>query len=117
MASAPLTVSELADLIKGTVNRLGTFEVVGEITGYKLAASGHHYFSLKDGGATIASVLLSYQARWVRCELRDGAKVVVKAKADFYAPMGRFSLMVEAVKAADLLVIFHVPLFTRWLKR
>ena len=33
-------------------------------------------------------------------ELRDGAKVIVKAKADFYAPMGRFSLMIESVKAA-----------------
>jgi exodeoxyribonuclease VII large subunit len=100
MASAPLTISELADLIKGTMSRLGTFEVIGEITGYKLAASGHHYFSLKDGGATIACVLLSYQARWVKCELRDGAKVLVKAKVDFYAPMGRLSLMVESVKAA-----------------
>ena len=75
-------------------------EVVGEITGYKLAPSGHHYFSLKDTGATLTCVLLSYQARWIKCELRDGAKVVVKAKADFYAPMGRFSLMIESVKAA-----------------
>jgi exodeoxyribonuclease VII large subunit len=100
MASAPLTVSEFADIIKTTVNRMGTVEVVGEITGYKLAPSGHHYFSLKDTGATLTCVLLSYQARWIKCELRDGAKVVVKAKADFYAPMGRFSLMIESIKAA-----------------
>ena len=35
MSSAPLTVSELSDVLKGTVNRLGTVEVVGEISGYK----------------------------------------------------------------------------------
>jgi exodeoxyribonuclease VII large subunit len=99
-ASAPLTVSELADVLKNTVNRLGTVEVVGEITSYKLAPSGHHYFSLKDGGATLSCVLLSYQARWIKCPLGDGVKVVAKAKADLYAPSGRLSLMIDSLKPA-----------------
>ena len=96
--SAPLTVSELSDVLKGTVNRLGTIEVVGEISGYKLYGSGHHYFSLKDNGATLACVLLSYQARWVKFPLGDGVRVVLKAKADIYAPSGKLSLMVDSLK-------------------
>lgn len=96
--SAPLTVSELSDVLKGTVNRLGTIEVVGEISGYKLYGSGHHYFSIKDSGATLACVLLSYQARWVKFPLSDGVRVVLKAKADIYAPSGKLSLVVDAVK-------------------
>ncbi len=97
-ASAPLTVSELSDVLKGTVNRLGTIEVVGEISGYKLYNSGHHYFSLKDSGATLACVLLSYQARWMKFPLADGVRVVMKAKADIYAPSGKLSLMVDSLK-------------------
>ncbi len=100
MSSAPLTVSELSDVLKGTVNRIGTVEVVGEISGYKHYSSGHHYFSIKDSGATLACVLLSYQARWVKFPLGDGVKVIVKAKADIYAPSGKLSLMVDSMKPA-----------------
>ena len=84
MSSAPLTVSELSDVLKGTVNRIGTVEVVGEISGYKHYSSGHHYFSIKDSGATLACVLLSYQARWVKFPLGDGVKVIVDAKSAIY---------------------------------
>ena len=100
MSSAPLTVSELSDILKGTLNRIGTIEVVGEISGYKHYASGHHYFSIKDAGATLACVLLSYQARWVKFPLGDGVQVVMKAKADVYAPSGKLSLIVDSLKPA-----------------
>ena len=79
MDSAPLTISDLADVLKGHLNGMGTLEVTGEISGYKTYPSGHHYFALKDSEAKVDCVLYSYQARWLKTPLRDGMKVVAKA--------------------------------------
>ncbi|MEI6248600.1 MAG: exodeoxyribonuclease VII large subunit, partial [Verrucomicrobiota bacterium] len=87
--SAPLSVSELSDVLKGHVNGLGTIEVQGEISGYKTYPSGHHYFSLKDAEAKVDCVLYSFQARWIKVPLRDGLSVVMKAKVDFYGKSGK----------------------------
>ena len=88
MDSAPLSISDLADVLKGHLNGMGTLEVTGEISGYKTYPSGHHYFSLKDSEAKVDCVLYSFQARWLKTPLRDGLKVIAKAKADFYRRPG-----------------------------
>ena len=100
MASAPLSVSELSDVLKGHVNGLGTIEVQGEISGYKTYPSGHHYFSLKDAEAKVDCVLYSFQARWIKVPLRDGMSIVMKAKVDFYGKSGKLSLIVDSLKPA-----------------
>ena len=100
MSSAPLTVSELADVLKGHLNGMGTLEVTGEISGYKTYPSGHHYFALKDAEAKVDCVLYSFQARWLKTPLREGLKVVAKAKADFYGKSGKLSLIIDSVKPA-----------------
>jgi exodeoxyribonuclease VII large subunit len=100
MDSAPLTISDLADVLKGHLNGLGTLEVTGEISGYKTYPSGHHYFALKDSEAKVDCVLYSFQARWLKTPLRDGMKVIAKVKADFYGKSGKFSLVVDAIKPA-----------------
>ena len=100
MDSAPLTISDLADVLKGHLNGMGTLEVTGEISGYKTYPSGHHYFALKDSEAKVDCVLYSFQARWLKTPLRDGMKVIAKVKADFYGKSGKFSLVVDSIKPA-----------------
>ena len=96
----PLSVSDLAEILRGHVAGLGVIEVVGEVTGYKLyASSGHHYFSIKDEGATVACVLYAFNARRVAARIADGQRLVVRAKPDFYGRMGRLSLVVEQARA------------------
>jgi len=96
--SLPLTVSDLTDVIKGHVNGLGTVEVVGEISGYKTYPSGHHYFSLKDAEAKVDCILYGFQARWIKFPIKDGLRVVVKAKVDFYGKSGKLSLVIDSMK-------------------
>ncbi|MEI6121650.1 MAG: exodeoxyribonuclease VII large subunit, partial [Opitutae bacterium] len=96
--SLPLTVSDLTDVIKGHVNGLGTVEVVGEISGYKTYPSGHHYFSLKDAEAKVECILYGFQARWIKFQIKDGLRVVVKAKVDFYGKSGKLSLVIDSMK-------------------
>jgi exodeoxyribonuclease VII large subunit len=45
-------------------------------------------------------VLYSFQARWLKTPLRDGMKVIAKAKADFYGKTGKFSLIIDSLKPA-----------------
>ena len=96
--SLPLTVSDLTDVIKGHVNGLGTVEVVGEISGYKTYPSGHHYFSLKDAESKVDCILYGFQARWIKFPIKDGLRVVVKAKVDFYGKSGKLSLVIDSMK-------------------
>ncbi|MGA0133656.1 MAG: exodeoxyribonuclease VII large subunit [Opitutales bacterium] len=97
--SAPLSVTELAAVLKGHVAAMGFFEVAGEVTGHRhYAASGHHYFSIKDESATVACVLYSYQARWLKMALDDGMRVVIRGKADFYGKTGKLSVIVDTLR-------------------
>jgi len=97
-SSIPLTVSDLTDVIKGHVNGLGTVEVVGEISGYKTYTSGHHYFSLKDTESKVDCILYGFQAKWIKFPIKDGLRVIVKAKVDFYGKLGKLSLVIDSMK-------------------
>jgi exodeoxyribonuclease VII large subunit len=53
-----MSVSELSSALKRTVeDRFGHVRVRGEISGFKRAASGHIYFSLKDENARLDAVM------------------------------------------------------------
>src|SRR4051794_27175643 len=56
--AAPLTITEIANLLKRTVeDRFGFVRLRGELSGVKRAASGHLYCCLKDEGAVIDGVM------------------------------------------------------------
>ena len=57
-APEPLTVSRLTRLIKANLEtRFGTVWVVGEVSNFHRARSGHSYFSLVDAGGQIRAAL------------------------------------------------------------
>ncbi len=54
----PLSITEISALLKRTVeDRFGFVRLRGELSGVKLAASGHLYCRLKDEGAQIDGVM------------------------------------------------------------
>ena len=105
-------VSELTDVIKGLLKPFDRIFVEGEISGWKVYASGHAYFTLKDEGAQLACVMFS--SAIARCaaaaRLKDGAKVCLYGRLDVYAPRGSYQLVVRAAKIAgegDLMARFN----------
>ena len=56
--------------------------VQGELTQYKVAASGHAYFSLKDDDGTLDCVAWRGKAQYFPRDLEDGMQVVVIASVD-----------------------------------
>jgi exodeoxyribonuclease VII large subunit len=101
-------VSELTESIKALLEeRFAFIWISGEISNYKIAVSGHAYFTLKDAKAQISAVMFRGSARRLRQPLKDGMRVAVMGRVSVYAPRGAYQLIVEFVEAqgaGDLLL-------------
>lgn len=71
--------------------------VRGEVSNLRRQASGHVYFSLKDGGAQLACVLFRGDAARQTVVLRDGSQVLTFGEISVYEVRGRYQLIVRAV--------------------
>jgi exodeoxyribonuclease VII large subunit len=71
--------------------------VRGEVSNFRLQASGHCYFSLKDAGAQLSAVLFRGDAARQDVKLRDGLQVVVYGEISVYEARGNYQLIVRAV--------------------
>ncbi|MCX7962368.1 MAG: exodeoxyribonuclease VII large subunit [Burkholderiales bacterium] len=107
-----LTVSELLRSVRETLEaRFAPLWVAGEMSGVKLAPSGHLYFVLKDDRAQVDCVMFRNRAMLLDWTPRDGTRVEVRALATLYEPRGRFQLTVESIRRAGL-----GPLYERFLR-
>jgi exodeoxyribonuclease VII large subunit len=94
-----LSVTELTAQIRGVVEpSFVNVWVQGEISNHRPAASGHAYFSLKDGGATISAAIFGWGSRRRPFDLKDGLQVLCRGKVTLYAPRGSYQLTVEHVE-------------------
>ena len=93
------TVSQVTEIVKVALEAaLPQVWVEGEVSGYKKAASGHVFFSLKDEKSVIKAVMWQSTARKVLFELKDGLKVVCRGKVSVYEPRGDYQLYVDLVE-------------------
>lgn len=98
-ASHQLTVTELTAKIRGVLEpAFQQVWVQGEVSNYRPAPSGHAYFSLKDGGASIAAAYFGWGARRREFELKDGLQVLVRGKVSVYPPRGNYQLTVDQIQ-------------------
>lgn len=101
LAREILTVSQLNRAVAGLLERgLPALTVAGELSNVTRAASGHWYFSLKDGGAQVRCVMFRARARYVDFAPREGDHVHVRALPTLYEARGEFQLTVEAMRRA-----------------
>jgi len=93
------TVSEVTEIVKTALEvALPQVWVEGEVSGYKRAASGHVFFSLKDEKCVIKAVMWQSTARKIVFDLKDGLKVVCRGKVSVYEPRGDYQLYVDLVE-------------------
>ena len=104
--AATYTVTELTRELKSLIDSspLRTVFVEGEISGWRVYASGHAYFALKDEGAVLNAVMfasaLSRLDAETRAQLVDGKKVKAWGQIDLYPPRGSYQLVVRQIWAA-----------------
>jgi len=94
-----ITVSELNARIRQLLDAEFTdVWVAGEISGVKLAASGHYYFTLKDKDSQLRCVCFRMAARFLKFKPQDGVAVLARGRVDVYEARGEYQLMVEALE-------------------
>ena len=97
----PLTVSELSNLLKRTVeDRFGMVRLRGELSGVKRAASGHLYCCLKDEKALIDGVMWRGSAERLAFLPEDGLEVVASGKLTTYPGRSKYQIVIDSLELA-----------------
>jgi exodeoxyribonuclease VII large subunit len=98
-----LTVSALSAQLRALLEeRFPAVWVEGEISNFKVYASGHAYFTLKDAAAQIRAVLFRTRTRRLRFEPKDGLHVMAFGSVEVYAQRGEYQLVVELLEPRGL---------------
>ena len=95
------TVSELSAVLKRTVEESFSYvRLRAEISGFKRAASGHLYMSLKDDKAVIDGVCWRGNAGRLGFNPEDGLEVVCSGKLTTYPARSKYQLVIEHMEPA-----------------
>lgn len=94
----------IADALESRFNPVA---VVGEISGFSRAASGHCYFSLKDESGQIRCAMFRRAATLLNFSPREGDRVEVRGRLGVYEPRGDLQLIVESMTQAGQGALFE----------
>jgi len=91
-----LTVSQLTTRIKSLLEKSFPFVwISGEISNFRVPASGHFYFTLKDSRAQIQAVIFKGQNRLLKFEPEHGMQVLGFGRISLYEPRGAYQIILE----------------------
>jgi exodeoxyribonuclease VII large subunit len=94
----------IAEALDGRFNPVA---VRGEVSGFSRAASGHCYFSLKDGDGQLRCAMFRRAAGLLAFLPSDGDSVEVTGRLDVYGPRGDLQLIVESLSRAGQGALFE----------
>ena len=100
MPQQVLSITQLNEYIRGKLDQdalLNGVAVKGEISNYKVYPSGHHYFTLKDEGASLKCVMFKGNAVRLRFRPDNGVKVIAMGKISVYPRDGVYQLYCTAM--------------------
>ena len=92
------SVSQVNEYIKMLLEGnpgLSDLWVQGEISGAKLYASGHLYFSLKDSDSVLSAVMFRGSMSRMEFEPENGMKVLAHGRVSAYPPRGQYQFIAD----------------------
>jgi exodeoxyribonuclease VII large subunit len=93
------TISELNTRIKALLESNYRFVwVKGELSNFRIPASGHYYFTLKDEQSQIRGVFFRAQHRHLKFIPEDGLQVICQGRISVYEPRGEYQLIIEIME-------------------
>ncbi len=97
------SVSELNANIKALLEDNFPFVwLFGEISNFRMPASGHYYFSLKDAASQISAVMFRGQQRKLKFEPEDGMSVTGMGRISVYEPRGVYQIILEYLEPSGI---------------
>ena len=100
MSQQVLTITQINEYIRAMMDQdalLTGLAVKGEISNYKVYPSGHHYFTLKDEGASLRCVMFRSSAVKMRFKPENGMKVIAMGRIAVYPRDGGYQLYCSAM--------------------
>ncbi|MFH8786040.1 exodeoxyribonuclease VII large subunit [Streptomyces roseoverticillatus] len=98
---APVPVGQVSRLIGGWIDRLGAVWVEGQITQIsRRPGAGVVFLTLRDPAHDVSLSVTCYRAVFDRVAdiVAEGARVIVHAKPEWYAPRGQLSLRAAEIR-------------------
>lgn len=97
------SVSELTADIKSLLEEnFPLIWISGEISNFRVPASGHFYFTLKDENAQISAVMFRQQNRNLKFDPDDGISVTGLGRISVYEPRGSYQIILEYLEPAGV---------------
>lgn len=96
-----LSVSQINEYIRALISRdeiLSMVIVRGEISNLTFHRTGHIYFTLKDEGSVIKSVMFRSSVGRVKFALKEGMNVIVYGRISVYPASGQYQLYAEDIQ-------------------
>ena len=95
------SVGEISQAVKRSLeSQFDHVRVRGEISGFKRAASGHLYMSLKDENAVLDAVCWRGTAGRLGLRPEDGMEVIATGRITSYPGRSKYQIVVEALELA-----------------
>lgn len=100
MSQQVLSITQINEYIRAMMDHdalLTGLAVRGEISNYKVYPSGHHYFTLKDEGASLKCVMFRSSAVRLKFRPENGMKIIAMGKISVYPRDGAYQLYCTAI--------------------
>ncbi|GAC1341371.1 MAG: hypothetical protein NVSMB29_11710 [Candidatus Dormibacteria bacterium] len=102
---AVVSVAELTALVRGAINRQPELEdllVEGEVSNLSPARSGHLYFTLRDGTASVRCACFRAQAQRIPFRPENGMVVIAHGRVDVFEAQGAYQLYVDRLEPSGV---------------
>lgn len=97
------SVAQLTRRVKTLLEtQIGAVWVCGEISNWKLASSGHAYFTLKDAESEIAAVMFKGRLGNVKFRPENGLEVVAHGQVTVYERRGNYQIVLDDMQPKGL---------------
>jgi exodeoxyribonuclease VII large subunit len=97
------TVTQISQKLKLVVeNEFSYVRIRGEVSGYKLAPSGHAYFSLKDNNSILSAVCWRGVVNNLAIKPEEGMELICVGTITVYPGQSKYQLVVEKVEHAGI---------------
>ena len=97
------SISELnADIKILLENEFPFVWIIGEISNFRIPASGHFYFTLKDEASQLNAVMFRGQQQKLKFEPEDGLNITGMGRLSVYEPRGTYQIILEYMEPAGV---------------
>jgi exodeoxyribonuclease VII large subunit len=90
-----LTITQFCNFVKNVLPNK-KFNVIGEVNQLK-NSHGHLFFTFKDNENCLSATIWKTRAEQLKVNLKEGDKITVEGKIDFYSPTGKINFIIDKI--------------------